>query len=132
MIDSTKFGIGSSIPVVPMALEDETKEFYLEFLGYEIDWEHRFNSSQNSELYMLIHLGDSVLHLNGHADPDSAPIETRIPVEHLQEYAQFLCQKKSRFGMPQPVDPRYEGKNTDMNIRDPFGNLLTFWLRESK
>ena len=122
------FGFGSSIPVLRMLDETEARGFYLDYLGYQIDWEHRFNSSSpTSPLYMQISRGASVLHLNGHADADAPPSEVRIPVCLIDEYCEFLRAKDSRHGQPSLVDPRYTGVNTDMNIEDPFGNLLTFW-----
>jgi len=47
------FEVASSIPVLKMNDEAKAKAFYLDFLGYEIDWEHRFEpSNPDSPLYM--------------------------------------------------------------------------------
>lgn len=128
---SRSFQIGSSIPVIRMLDEKSTLSFYLDFLGYELDWEHRFHDTPDSCLYAQIRLGQSLIHLNGHANTDSPVCEVRIPVLELESYHQFLCSKETSFPKPELVDPRYEGKKTDMNIVDPSGNLLVFWLRES-
>ena len=32
---------------------------------------------------------------------------------------------------PEVIDPRYEGRNTDMIQTDPSGNLLVFWTPTS-
>ena len=123
------FGIESSIPVLRMLDEAKARAFYIDFLGFEVDWEHRFEpSTPESPLYMQIHLGDAVIHLNGHAE-DHAPVaEVRLPVHRLDAYCQHLGSKQIGNEKPSVVDPRYEGKNTDMNIYDPSGNLLVFWL----
>ena len=46
------FQIGSSIPVLRMSEEAAAKAFYVNFLGFEIEWEHRFEDSPESLLYM--------------------------------------------------------------------------------
>ena len=65
------FEIRSSIPVLRMFDEARAKAFYLDYLGFEVDWESRFTPT--APLYMQIHLGDAIIHLNGHAEED-API----------------------------------------------------------
>lgn len=123
------FSVGSSIPVLRMLDEEKTKKFYLEFLGYTSDWEHRFTpESLDSPLYMQIRLGESVIHLNGHADSEAPTAEVRIPVKGLQVYCDYLREKCRGKEKPEVVDPRYSGENQDMNIYDPSGNLLVFWL----
>ena len=58
-----------SVPIVPMAVETSAKRFCLEYLGSEIDWEHRFG--ETSPLYMQVRQGGSVLHLDGHAGAEA-------------------------------------------------------------
>ena len=57
------FQIGSSIPVLRMSEEAAAKAFYVDFLGFEIEWEHRFEDSPESPLFMQIRLGQAVIHL---------------------------------------------------------------------
>ena len=123
--------IGSSIPVLRMLDEAAARRFFLDFLGYEVEWEHRFNDSPASPLYMQIRLGDSVLHLNGHADDDAPVCEVRVPVQGIGEFCAEL-QARCSAGQEKPVivDPRYEGVGTDLNLIDPSGNMLVFWRRE--
>ena len=35
--------------------EKKSKAFYIDYLGYKVDWEHRFNDDSQSPLYMQIH-----------------------------------------------------------------------------
>ncbi|MGI9244724.1 MAG: glyoxalase superfamily protein [Verrucomicrobiales bacterium] len=127
-----QFSIGSSIPVLRMLDEAAAKAFYLDYLGYQIDWEHRFNPDiEGSPLYMQIRLGESVLHLDGHAGADSPVAEVRVPVVGLDAYHQGLCDRPGGIETPDVADPRYEGKGTDLNLTDPSGNRLVFWRRES-
>ena len=121
-----EFEIHSSIPVLRMFDESKSKAFYVDYLGYDIDWEHRFNDDSQSPLYMQIHLGSSVLHLNGHAEKDSPSCEVRIPVKGLEEFHAYLS-SKAGFETPEIDDPRYEDRKTDLNIYDPSRNHLVFW-----
>ncbi|MCA8991344.1 MAG: hypothetical protein KDA88_05165 [Planctomycetaceae bacterium] len=118
------FEVKSSIPVLRMLDEAQAKAYYLDYLGFEIDWESRF--SPTAPLYMQIHLGEAILHLNGHAT-ESAPVsEVNIPIRGLQNYCNYLIAKGASYPKPVPVDPRSQGRNTDLNLYDPFGNLLVF------
>ena len=125
------YEVGSSIPVLRMFDEVKARAFYLEFLGYEVDWEHCFEPDENeSPLYMQISQGASVLHLNGYATEETPEVEVRIPVLGIEAYCALLSERASGSEKPEVVDPRYEGKNTDMNICAPAGNQLVFWARE--
>lgn len=121
------FTFGSSIPVIRMLDEAKARAFYLDYLGFEIDWEHRFRPTDDSPLYIQVHLGDAVIHLNGHASEDNPVAEVRIPVTGIEAYCAHLVAKDTPFEKPNVGDPRYEGKPSDMNLSDPFGNLIVFW-----
>lgn len=124
------FQFGSSIPVLRMFNEIEARAFYLDDLGFVVDWEHRFQAALSSPLYMQISQGKAVLHLNGHAQEDTPVAEVRIPVRGLEDFCQYLRAKETNYAKPSVVDPRYEGRNADMNIYDPFDNYLVFWEME--
>lgn len=118
------FEIRSSCPILRMLDEAEAKAFYVDYLGFEVDWECRFNPQ--APVFMQVHLGDAHLHLDGHATQDSPITQVNIPVLGVQNYCDYLIAKGANYPKPCVVDPRYVGRNTDMNIEDPFGNLLTF------
>jgi len=118
------FDIRSSIPVLRMLDEGKAKAFYLDYLGFEVDWECRF--SPTAPLYMQIHLGDAIMHLNGHAGEDAPTSQVNVPVLGLHNYYKYLIAKGAYDPKPCVVDPRHQGRNTDMVIVDPFGNELVF------
>ena len=121
------FRVQSSIPVLPMFDEARTRAFYVDFLGFGIEWEHRFRESRASPLYMQIRLGGATLHLNGHAAPDAAPSEVRLPVQGIEALLKSLEERVPKGVDVELVDPRGAGIGTDLNLVDPSGNLLTFW-----
>ena len=77
------FEIRSSIPVLRMLDEAKAKAFYLDYLGFEVDWEGRFNPT--APLYLQRHLGEAVIHLNGHAQEDAPMSRVNIPVVGLEK-----------------------------------------------
>ena len=45
-------GFGKTKPILRIFDESKVKEFYIHFLGFKIDWEHRFE--EGLPLYMQI------------------------------------------------------------------------------
>ena len=53
-----------TIPILRIFSVDKAKEFYLDFLGFSLDWEHRF--ANDLPLYMQVSRGALRLHLTEH------------------------------------------------------------------
>lgn len=51
---------GNSTPILRIIDEAKAKEFYIDFLGFEVDWEHRFD--EGLPLYMQISKDGCVIH----------------------------------------------------------------------
>jgi len=124
------FEIQAAAPVLRMFDEAEAKAFYVDYLGFDVEWESRF--SPTAPLYMQVSLGDAVLHLNGHASPHDPIVQVNIQVLGLQNYCDSLNSKGSQYPDTCLVDPRYVGRNTDMNLTDPFGNELVFCCQRTE
>lgn len=118
------FEIGAAIPVLRMLDEEKARSFYLDYLGFQIDWECRF--TPDAPVYMQVRLGTALIHLNGHAEDDAPITQVNIQVLGLDNYCEHLIAKGANYPTPCVEDPRYVGRNTDMNIDDPFGNELVF------
>jgi hypothetical protein len=56
--------VARTVPILRIFSVEKAKEFYVDYLGFEIDWEHRFGD--NFPLYMQVSLGALVLHLSEH------------------------------------------------------------------
>lgn len=54
-----------AIPILRIFSVDKAKEFYLDFLGFTLEWEHRF--SADLPLYMQVSRAGLTLHLRGEA-----------------------------------------------------------------
>ena len=121
------FTMGSSIPILRILDESAAEAFYLDFLGFEVVWRHRF--SEDSPLYMQIRQGESVLHLDGHATEETPPSMIRIPVVGLDAFAEQLSAKSQEDFTP--INPRGDESSRDLNVVDPFDNHIVFWEFEA-
>jgi hypothetical protein len=111
----------SPVPILRTFDEFKAKEFYVDFLGFRIDWEHRFAS--DLPLYCQVSRMGCVLHLSEHhgdATPGSA---LRIKVHGLDELHAELKAKTYRHARPSVVQQPW---GRDISITDPFGNRLIF------
>lgn len=114
--------IGNVVPVLRLFDEHKAREFYVEFLEFKIDWEHRLDA--NAPLYMQISKGTCVIHLSEHhggACPGSA---LRVHIEGLEEYQRQLSSKNYKYYRPS-IEATPWGTR-EMIVKDPFGNSITF------
>ena len=87
-----------TIPVLRIFDVDKAKEFYVGYLGFQIDWEHHFEA--NTPLYMQVSRGPLVLHL--------------------------ISAKNYKYLRPGVNDQRPDLPFKSMNVIDPFGNKIRF------
>ncbi len=114
--------LGRVIPILRIFDVAKAKEFYLDFLGFQVDFEHRFE--QDAPLYLGISHGECVIHLSEHygdATPGSA---VRIEIADVGAYNARLLAKRFKFSRPGVKLMPWGSR--DMTIPDPFGNRLTF------
>jgi hypothetical protein len=98
--------------------EAKAKEFYVGFLGFAIDWEHRFG--ENFPLYMQVSKDGCVIHLTGHHGDGCPGAAVRIATTGLKEFCQQLREKDYKHAKP-GCEPT-EWKTLETSIKDPFGN----------
>jgi uncharacterized glyoxalase superfamily protein PhnB len=113
---------GKTTPILRIFDEAKAREFYIDFLGFKIDWEHRFEPGM--PLYLQISKGGCVLHLSEHHGDCSPGAAMRIETDELDAYHQQLLAKSYKHARPGIEDTAWGSR--DMSIRDPFGNRLTF------
>lgn len=110
------------VPILRSFDATKAREFYVDFLGFVVDWEHRFEP--DAPLYMQLSLGACVLHLSEHfgdATPGSA---VRIPTTDLVSFNQTLLAKRYRHARPGLLEQSWGMR--EMIIDDPFGNRIVF------
>jgi catechol 2,3-dioxygenase-like lactoylglutathione lyase family enzyme len=110
-----------AIPILRIFSIDKAREFYLDFLGFTLDWEHRF--AADLPLYMQVHRDGLILHLSEHhgdATPGSAVFAR---VDDLKALEHELLAKQYGYARPQAEAVDW---GLEMQISDPFGNRLRF------
>jgi catechol 2,3-dioxygenase-like lactoylglutathione lyase family enzyme len=113
--------LSAPVPILRSFDEAKAKEFYVGFLGFKVDWEHRFET--DLPLYMQISRGACVLHLSEHHGDASPGSALRIAVQDLDALHAELAAKAYRHARP-GIETVPWGR--DMSVADPFGNRLTF------
>lgn len=118
------FTFGQPTPILRSFDEQKTRDFYVDFLGFEVMFEHRF--SDKLPLYMSLQLGSCTLHLSEHHGDACPGACVRIPVEGLHEYQRLLASKDFAFARPGPPELTDWGTH-EMAVKDSFGNTLRFF-----
>ena len=113
---------GRTIPILRFYEESATKDFYLDFLGFDPLFEFRFEP--DTPLYFGVQCGDTVLHLSGHYG-DGTP-GTRIRIEHPDVHAFCAELNAKRFAFARPGVQSQPWGYDDMAISDPAGNVVIF------
>jgi uncharacterized glyoxalase superfamily protein PhnB len=113
---------GNTTPILPIFDEAKAREFYIDFLGFKVDWEHRFEGGL--PLYMQISKDRCILHLSEHHGDCSPGSAMRIETDDLEAFHKQLAAKAYKYARPAIEDMPWGSK--DMSVRDPFGNRLTF------
>ena len=114
--------LGKITPILRIFDEAKAREFYIDFLGFKIDFEHRF--ADDLPLYMGVSKGDCTIHLSEHFGDCSPGAGIRIDTENVEEYQQELLAKKYKHAHPGLNDQPWGSR--EMSISDPFGNRLVF------
>ena len=117
-----------SIPILRIFDIAKAKEFYLGFLGFKVDFEHRFEP--DLPLFMRISLGDVILYLSEHHGDCSPGAKIVIETSGLAAYHADLAAKKYGYARPGLVAQPWGA--TTMTIADPFYNHIEFSERRNE
>lgn len=110
-----------SIPILRIFDEAKAREFYVGFLGFQIDWEHRFDAE--APLYMQVSRDGCVLHLSEHYGDASPGGAIRIDTTELDVFHAELGAKRYKYARP-GINKQPWGR--EVSVKDPFGNRLIF------
>jgi catechol 2,3-dioxygenase-like lactoylglutathione lyase family enzyme len=109
--------LDAAIPVLRIYDVAKAREFYVDFLGFKVDWEHRFDD--NAPLYMQVSRSGAKLHLSEHYGDGTPGTVVYLRGSNIAALAKELNAKGARFARPSPTD-------TAPKLTDPFGNVLRF------
>ena len=114
--------VQGTIPILRIFDRAKALEFYAGFLGFRVDWEHRFDA--DAPLYMQVSLENCVLHLTEHHG-DCCPGSTVfLRVSGLEDYHREIVAKGYGYMRPGVELAPWNAKL--MEVTDPFGNRLRF------
>ena len=116
-----------TIPTLRIFDIAKAREFYLEFLGFKVDFEHRFEP--DLPLFMQISLGDVILYLSEHHGECSPGAKIVIETSGLADFHAELLAKKYGYARPGLVEQPWGA--TSMTIADPFYNHIEFSERNA-
>ena len=116
------YSLSRVTPILRSFDEAKAREFYVGFLGFTVDWEHRFEG--NFPLYLQVSLGECILHLSEHYGDASPGAAVRIAVTNLDAYQAGLMAKAFKYSRP-GIETMPWGSR-EMTIRDPYFNRLVF------
>lgn len=111
-----------TIPILRIFDEAKAREFYIGFLGFYVDWEHRYEDGL--PLYMQVSRGGLLLHLSEHHGDACPGSVLYVPMTGLDEFHREISAKKYKYNRPgvelMPWNARV------MQVHDPFGNRIRF------
>lgn len=110
-----------AVPIVRIFDVAKANEFYLDFLGFTVDWEHRYGD--NFPLYTQVSRSGLRLHLSEHAGDATPGGNMCVYMTGIRELHQELLAKNYRYMKPGIHEE--EGR-LEVLVIDPFNNRIRF------
>ncbi|MDP4546237.1 glyoxalase superfamily protein [Marinobacter sp. MDS2] len=111
-----------AIPIFRIFDEEKAKEFYLEFLGMSLDWEHRFEP--DSPIYMQVSRGDLVFHLSEHSGDCTPGSKTFVSIDDIEALYKEVTMQEYKYSRPQITTAPWGDRVFE--VIDPFSNKILF------
>ena len=115
--------LGAVTPILRIFDIAKAHEFYIGFLGFAVQFEHRFED--NAPLYTGVCRDGCVLHLSEHHGDGTPGSHIRIETTDIAGLHHELTARKYRFARPGLEETPWKTK--EVTVDDPFGNRLTFY-----
>lgn len=113
--------LSAGIPILRIFSVDKAREFYLGFLGFTLDREHRFEDGL--PLYAQVRRSGLTLHLSEHHGDATPGSTVFVPVTDIDALHRELSARDYPYGRPGVEDV---GWGRMLQVADPFGNRLRF------
>lgn len=110
------------IPILRIFDEQKAREFYLGFLGMQIDWEHRFEDE--APLYMQVSRDELVLHLSEHSGDCTPGAKVFVNTTALNQLYLELASKRYPYNRPAITVAPWGCRI--LEVVDPFANKVLF------
>jgi catechol 2,3-dioxygenase-like lactoylglutathione lyase family enzyme len=116
-----------AIPILRILSEEKAREFYIDFLGFTVDWEHRFEPGL--PLYMQIHRSNLILHLSEHHGDGIPGSSVFLDMNGIADFHAELAAKGYKHARPGLEQEAY---GITLTVGDGFGNGLRFCERSGE
>lgn len=114
--------IQKCIPILRIFDVAKAKEFYVDWLGFTVEWEHVFE--EGMPVYMGIKKDDIEIHLSEHYGDATPGSKIFIQCTEIEKFYAELQSRPYKYYRPGLETTFYNAKCID--VTDPFGNKLTF------
>ncbi len=116
----------SAIPILRIFDETKAREHYAGYLGFQVDWEYRFEP--DTPIFMQVSRDACVLNLSEHVGDGTPGTFIRVETPDLFAFHESLRAKPYKyFRPPEPIEQPWG--LTEFYVTDPFGNRLIFYRR---
>ena len=112
----------SVIPIMRIFDERKAREFYIDYLGFAIAFEHRFH--EHAPLFMGVSRGNVMLFLSEHHGDGAAGAHVCIEMSGVREYLAELSAKDYKYMNPGIVEQEWGTR--ELVVYDPFNNHIAF------
>lgn len=116
-----------TVPILRSFDEAKAKEFYIDLLGFNLDWEHRFEPY--TPLYMQVSRAGLALHISEHYGDGTPGSAVFVETTGLREFHAEISTKRYKFLRPGIEEAPWNA--WCMAVIDPFGNTIRFSERKA-
>jgi catechol 2,3-dioxygenase-like lactoylglutathione lyase family enzyme len=120
--DVSGVSLEMGIPILRIFDVEKAREFYLDFLGFSMDWDHRFGP--NFPIYMQVSRSGLKLHLSEHHGDASPGSTVFVRMKGVDAYRAELIGKRYSYSKPGIQEDGPGGRM--LEVPDPFGNRIRF------
>ena len=110
------------IPVLRIFDYKKAIEFYIDWLGFKINWEHTFD--KNSPVYLEIERDGLLIHLSEHHGDGTPGTNVFVWVTGIEEFRTEIISKNYKYNKP-GLEKTFYGALA-LKIIDPFHNQVIF------
>lgn len=110
------------IPVLRIFDYKKAIEFYVEWLGFKINWEHTFED--NTPVYIEIEKDGLIIHLSEHHGDGTPGTNVFVWCEGVEEFHKGIINKKYKYNKP-GLEKTFYG-SLAVKVIDPFHNQIIF------
>lgn len=114
-----------TVPIFRIFSLEKAREFYLDFLGFKVEWEHRFEP--DAPVFMQVSRGGLAINLSEHHGDGTPGSIVYVYMTGVKALHRELNDKKYRHN--RPGLQQQDWGMTELTVTDPFNNRITFGER---